>query len=593
MALRMPGVIFIDGIAYLNVRVPTDLADRVRGTRVTLPVDGRDVEIKITDKVSISLRTKDRKTAHKRGKLASAVLDAHWDSIRLGSPAPVHGDRAGSPDVPIAPPAANTSHDNGVPSLTLKQIVALAGEAYRDMVGNGREDTPPDFNVGAQEHAHAIEAWRVGDPGDSMDKVALAESDARFLADLQLPYGPQLLAWRNGADLSNAYVSITYDQAMEDLFGARANAICSRHRLRLDATTRRKLLEQIGQAELYGAARLKQTASGDFSPDVHIARFPKFDAEAKVSIATLFERWRASKTGKVETSTIRRYTPSLMSLAAFLGDKDIRSVDQDDIWAWAEHRRDVDRIASGTVNRNDLVAAASVFTFATTRDGRRLRPDNPVAGVRLELPKIKRERPPFFRPKEVAAILNLARSVTIAGAYPKAAASRRWAPWICAYSGSRIQEPLWLAKDDVEQDVETGIWTMTFRQTKTGNARTVPLHDALIDEGFLSFVQAAPNGLLFVGDRPRKVINVERTIQEQRASQIAEWIQHHLELSDGVDPNHGWRHSFITRATGRMEERIQHAICGHNEKRDVADGYFTATISEMKAGLDRFPRYTL
>ncbi len=593
MALRMPGVIFLDGTAYLNVRVPTDIAARVRGTRIKLPVDGRNVDTKITDKVSISLRTKDTKTAHKRGKLASAVLDALWDSVRLGSPLPVNGDRPGDPDVTIASLTTNPPNGNDAPSLTLKQIVALAGKAYRDMVGNGREDTPPDFEEASREHAQEIESWRTCDPGDPTDAVALAEDDARFFADLQLPYGPQLMAWRNGTDLSNAYVSITHDQAMEDLFGTRADAICSRHRLRLDAATRKKLLDQIGRATLFGTARLKQTASGDFSPDVHANRFPKFEAEARVSVATLFERWRASKTDKVEASTIRRYTPSLVSLAAFLKDKDVRSVEQDDIWAWAEHRRDVDRIAAGTVNRNDLVAAASVFTFATTRDGRRLRSDNPVAGVRLDLPKIKRERPPFFRPKEVAAILNLARSVTIGGAYPKAAASRRWAPWICAYSGSRIQEPLWLAKADVEQDAETGIWIMTFRQTKTGNARIVPLHAALIDEGFLDFVRSAPDGLLFVGDRPRKVINVERTIQEQRASQIAEWIQHHIELSEGVDPNHGWRHSFITRATGRMEERIQHAICGHNEKRDVADGYFTATIAEMKAGLDNLPPYLL
>ena len=589
----MPGVIFLDGTAYLNVRVPTDIVDRVRGTRVTLPVDGRTVDTKITDKVSLSLRTKDRRTAHKRGKLASAVLDAHWDSVRLGPPSVVDGNRPNNPDVPTAPSGMSASNGNGVPPLTLKQIVALAGEAYRDMVGNGREDTPPNFEEASLDHAQAVAAWQSRDPGDPADEAALPEDDARFLADLQLPYGPQLMAWRNGADLANAYVSITHDQAMEDLFGSRADAICSRHRLRLDASTREKLLEQIGQAELFGTARLKQTASGDFSPDVHVARFPKFDAEARVSVATLFERWRASKTDKVEASTTRRYTQSLASLAKFLKDKDVRGVDQDDIWAWAEHRRDVDRIAPGTVNRNDLVAAASVFTFATTRDGRRLRPDNPVAGVRLDLPKIKRERPPFFRPKEVTAILDLARSVTIGGAYPKAAASRRWASWICAYSGSRIQEPLWLGKKDVERDAETGIWIMTFRQTKTGKARIVPLHDALIDEGFLDFAGSAPDGLLFVGDRPRKVINLERTIQEQRASQIAEWIQQHLELSEGVDPNHGWRHSFITRATGRMEERIQHAICGHNEKRNVADGYFTATIAEMKAGLDNFPRYPL
>jgi hypothetical protein len=39
-----------------------------------------------------------------------------------------------------------------------------------------------------------------------------------------------------------------------------------------------------------------------------------------------------------------------------------------------------------------------------------------------------------------------------------------------------------------------------------------------------------------------------------------------------------------------MDKRFANAICGHNEKQDVSDGYFTATVMEMKAALDRFPR---
>ena len=153
---------------------------------------------------------------------------------------------------------------------------------------------------------------------------------------------------------------------------------------------------------------------------------------------------------------MRRYTPSLNSLAAFLKDKDGRRIDQDDIWAWAEHRRDVDGIAPATVNRNDLVAAASVFTFATTRDGKRLRADNPVAGVRLIEPKKKATREPFFKAPEVKEILTLSRSVQMRGAHVRQAASRRWVPWICAYSGARVQEPCWLKKKDIWRD-ESGL----------------------------------------------------------------------------------------------------------------------------------------
>lgn len=564
MALKMPGPVAL-APAYtfhLNVRVPKDLLDKVRGIFVTLPIDGEEVIVKVGEKVLVSLRTKAAREARKRFSAAFAALEAHWEAVRRG-PKPI----------------------------THKQVVALSGDVYRKMVA--REDEPGDFATAEQAHDEAIEAFRRPDPNEDVpDDAPLRASSATFLAEMQLPFGPQLLTWRHGGDLSTSFFAMTYAQALEDLFGAEADAVCARHQLNLDDASRRRLLEQIGTATIAGTARLKQLAAGDYAPDPYAGRFPAFECEARVTVAMLFERWRVTNKGVVEASTIRRYTPSLNSLAAFLKDKDVRRVEQDDIWAWAEHRRDADAIAPATVNRNDLVAAASVFSFATTRDGKRLRPDNPVAGVRLIEPKRKPAREPFFKAPEVRAILTLARGVAVRGAHARQAASRRWAPWICAYSGARVQEPLWLEKKDFWCDEDTGIWVMRFAQTKTGRARTVPLHDALLEEGLLAFVQAAPDGYLVVEDGvPRK--GASRSIQEQRASQIAEWIRGHVHLEVGVDPNHGWRHTFITRATGKMEERVQHAICGHNEKRTVADSYYTATIAEMKAGLDRFPKFKL
>ncbi|MCX8255324.1 Phage integrase family protein [Beijerinckiaceae bacterium RH AL1] len=583
----MPGPVrFANGVYHLNVRVPIDLVARLRGTTVTLPVDGLDVTVRTGDKVIVSLRTTEKLEARRRFTPAFAALQAHWNAVRLG-PKP----------------------------LTHKQAVALSGDIYRVMVD--REDEPGDFAGIARAHEEAIEAFQavevdapleafpnedpegpptVGfpgmDPAEPLEAPPLSAISAAFFAEMQLPMGPQWLTWRHGGDLATPFFSMSYTRALEDLFGADADAVCARHQLNLDPESRHQLLKQIGNATIAGAARLKQFAGGDYSPDPFANQFPEFEKDGRVTVALLFDRWQTANKGVVEASTIRRYTPSLNSLAAFLRDKDVRRIDQDDIWAWAEHRRDVDGIAAATVNRNDLVAAASVFTFATTRDGKRLRADNPVAGVRLVEPKKKVTREPFFKAREVKDILTLSRGVQVRGAHARQAASRRWVPWICAYSGARVQEPCWLQKKDVYRDDDTSIWVMRFPQTKNGLARVVPLHDELIAEGLLDYVQCADDGYLFVDDRrPRK--GTSRTIQEQRASQIAEWIGDHVDLDDGVDPNHGWRHTFITRSTGKMETRIQHAICGHNQKRTVADGYFTATIGEMKAALDRFPPFNV
>jgi integrase len=134
---------------------------------------------------------------------------------------------------------------------------------------------------------------------------------------------------------------------------------------------------------------------------------------------------------------------------------------------------------------------------------------------------------------------------------------------------------------------------MHFSQTKNGFARTVPLHPALIDEGFLAFHSAAPDGYLFVGDRPQKQ-GATRTQQEQRASEIAAWIQEKVNLEPGVSPNHGWRHLFCTNAEAAgISKRMANAIAGHNRKSDVSDGYVEPSIQMLAIEINKYPRYKI
>ena len=50
-----------------------------------------------------------------------------------------------------------------------------------------------------------------------------------------------------------------------------------------------------------------------------------------------------------------------------MGLADVRYIGNADVERWADHRRDVDEIGLSTVNRNDLVAAMSLFSFASSR----------------------------------------------------------------------------------------------------------------------------------------------------------------------------------------------------------------------------------
>ena len=129
---------------------------------------------------------------------------------------------------------------------------------------------------------------------------------------------------------------------------------------------------------------------------------------------------------------------------------------------------------------------------------------------------------------------------------------------------------------------------MRFPQTKDGCARTVPIHSELEREGFVRFVRAAPEGPLFVGDVEQQA-GVSRSAPELRAAELAAWIKKRADLEAGVSPNHGWRHTFITRAEGAgISKRHSNAITGHNKCKDASDGYFAPEVEQLKTEIERF-----
>lgn len=148
-----------------------------------------------------------------------------------------------------------------------------------------------------------------------------------------------------------------------------------------------------------------------------------------------------------------------------------------------------------------------------------------------------------------------------------------------------------MTKDDIYRDGD--VWLINFPKTKIDIARRVPIHPALIEEGLLDFHADAPSGYLFCGDVPQKP-GATRTQQEQRASELSEWIREQVALDASLSPNHGWRHTFITRAEDAgIVKRQSNAITGHNTKKDASDGYYAPSPAELKKIIDRYPRYDL
>src|SRR5258705_9315046 len=84
---------------------------------------------------------------------------------------------------------------------------------------------------------------------------------------------------------------------------------------------------------------------------------------------------------------------------------------------------------------------------------------------------------------------------------------RRWVPWIGAYTGARISEICQLRAEDVVKVDD--IWCMKFDpeagSLKTsGSERIIPVHPALIENGFLKFATTVKSGPLFADLTPDK-----------------------------------------------------------------------------------------
>lgn len=307
-----------------------------------------------------------------------------------------------------------------------------------------------------------------------------------------------------------------------------------------------------------------------------------------LTVADLFERWAVYSADKKAANTIKRYRGSFRSFEAFAKSRDARSLTADDVFAWAERRRDIEGVSARAINKNDLVAVSSVFRWASDRSGGQLLSTNPVTGITLDEPRIVAQRERTFRDDEIRAILLAALTVKHDDQNPTRAASRRWCPWLAAYSGARIAELTNLEKRDIRH--EAGIAVMDLRVTKTGELRSVPLHAHLLDQGFLTFVAASAPGPLFY-DPKRHRKGAGTSPGELQGHKVAKWVREIVKLDPAVDPNHGWRHTWKTRALGAgIEERLRDAITGHRVS-SVGRRYETPSLTMLADAISRFPYY--
>lgn len=522
-------------------RVPRDVLSKATGRRLVLTFPAQTlgepderVGVVLKETIKFSLRTSNESVAKLRTGLAESQLQAAYESIRRG---PVQ--------------------------LTHKQIIALSGKVYRFFTKLGEDS-----------------------PGDPLATAALIADNQAALAGRYAPGGTlaQKLAGKDPLVVS-----------LEARFGPVVDAVLSTAGVMADDDSRAALLREAGKAFTQAAQKVLRNAEGDYRPDPNAERFPAWEITngdqnkgggGAVTLTEIFEGWKREAISlNRSVSTLEDYEGRIKQFRKWLGHDHAGRVTVDDVIKYKDHRLTV--VSAITVKNSDLVALKVVFGWA--KDNRKLAA-NPAADVRMKAPKQTRERQKRFTIEEAASILTAAAAHKGSKAEnPMTCAAKRWVPWLCAYTGARVGEMAQLRKSDFHK--HDGHWFVSITPeagtVKTKEVREVPLHEHLIERGFLDFVKRSADGYLFLSAKSEGEFRGRwRTIKNR----VREFVRPHVK-DTRVAPNHGWRHTFksIAHAAG-ITDTTADAICGH-APRTTGDYYRQVSPEAMIKAIANFPRY--
>lgn len=321
-------------------------------------------------------------------------------------------------------------------------------------------------------------------------------------------------------------------------------------------------------------------------------------------LSELVDRFLAAEHPRIKQITKERYRPALLAFVAFTKNPLASAITEEDVRAFKGHRLSDGERTAATYYRADLPAIKSLFKWATDKEhnARPLLSVNPARDVRVltdsQLGRAATSRTDFY-PDEIRAILRGALSVQPREGErdPLLVSAKRWCPWIAAYTGARIASITGLRNEDIREE-EEGVWFFTFPPEKgCPRSREVPIHEHLIGQGFLAFVKSCPKGPLFYNVSRKVRAAASSSPAQIRAHKIAEWIRKEIGVDRAeVSPNHGWRHTWKTRAMeAGILENVSDAITGHSLRaKGAARSVYEHPSRKMLAeAMRKFPRYEI
>lgn len=415
------------------------------------------------------------------------------------------------------------SLEEGVVDLTVKQCRAIAGELCRERIGR------------FEDHVEDPAPWR--------EELVRLDGERRLLAQTPLP-SPELLDRLLCAPAVDAFLA--------------ANGIAASGRTRL------MILRAATEAYAQAASHLEKAARGIYGNPEEL-QFPPLSAlGATVTGVPLLKVWRDYVRERgIGPSTQKRRLPVLTKFTAFVGTDDFARISRRNVLAWKAHLLETD-LDPRTVADVHLAAVKAMFGHAH-RNG--LIDSNPAERIGVAYRKKPRTREQGYDRDEAFFILDSCWQPKKLPASRDRAATLRWVPWICAYTGARIGEITQMRPGDIYRSGPDGAMmriTPEAGRQKTGSYRDVAIHPHLLAQGFLGHVLASGDQPLFYDPARARGEPDAVKLSAKAGEWLAAWIRDNCIRDRRIAPNHAWRHRFASqsRAIG-MREDFAELVMGH------------------------------
>lgn len=371
----------------------------------------------------------------------------------------------------------------------------------------------------------------------------------------------------------------------------------------LTEADRKRFLPMFVEAQRQVSVDLARAARKlDYSEsDAFAKNAPSFSARIDLVEAFEFYCQKAGIKGGANGATAKRWRPKIAAFCAFIGHTDLCRMTRNDAYKWADHLGE-QGIAKKSIREVWIASLRATAGFQIERGF--LKTENPFSRIRVRGVKpTKASNQKGFSDVQASTILTATLGTFSHLTTPETRAARRWIPWICAYTGARVNEITSLRPSDIRPDPETGIVCFYLRPevTKGDYERVIPVHSHLDEQKFFDYVDKREKaGLPLFYDPKRAEGGENANPQWQKiAERLGEWVVNSLKIT-GVAPNHGWRHRFKSVARDvDMHPEVEAFITGHggsddpNEIKKISLKYGDRWVRTLRKAIELYPRYEI